>query len=173
MVNDHIGEIGADQNLRAALDTALEELSGVYDAETLIKLKSALGSKLAQSSGTNLQELTDAVQNIPAFKDREKAELIAKTVSYQASNLANKRAWQQSGVVKSLKWLTAEDADICEFCAALDGKIIGVSSNFLKRGETIRGKDGAIMSTAKDIETPPLHDGCRCYCRPESVSLDE
>jgi len=166
-------EISADKNLRAAIEIAVERFSNVYDPRVLQQLKIVLSNKLTQASGTSLRELTNAVQNISVFGNREQAELVAKTISFHASNLANKRAWQQSGVVKTIKWWTAEDGQVCEFCGALDGMVIRVSDNFVDKGAVLRGKNGGKAIIESDIETPPLHDGCRCYCRPEIVSLDD
>jgi len=138
-------KISADKNLSAAIEIAVERFSNVYDPRVLQQLKIVLGNRLTQASGTSLRELTNAVQNISAFGNREQAELVAKTISFHASNLANKRAWQQSGV----------------------------RDNFADKGAVLRGKNGGKVIIESDIETPPLHDGCRCYCRPEIVSLDD
>ena len=160
----------ADDDLIAALSDVIDLMCGHYDGATRDELRAVLSSRLTQSSGTSLRELTAAVQSIPAFQDREKAELIAKTLSFGASNLANRRAWQRSGVVKTLKWFAADDADMCGLCAKLNGKIVSVSDCFLKDGDILTDKNGASTTIARNIEAPPLHEGCRCYCRPERIS---
>ncbi|MGB7915289.1 MAG: hypothetical protein WCF79_08375, partial [Rhodomicrobium sp.] len=105
------------------------------------------------------------------FEAREKAEL-AETISFGASNLANRRAWQQSGVVKTLKWFAADDADMCGLCAILNGKIVSVNDCFLKKGDVVTDNNGASIIIVRNIEAPPLHEGCRCYCRPEGIASD-
>jgi len=162
----------SDDDLNAALSDVIDSMFGDYDGATRDELRAVLSSKLTQRSGTSLRELTAAVQNIRPFEAHEKAELIAKTLSFGASNLANRRAWQRSGVVKKLKWFAADDADMCGLCASLNGKVVSVSDCFLKKGERLTDKNGASMTIARNIEAPPLHEGCRCYCRPDGISSD-
>ena len=92
------------------------------------------------------------------------------------ANGALKTAWQQSGVVKTLKWYTAENATVCPFCQAMDGKIISVDDNFFDNGESLTVGEGDNAQTMSldygDVETPPLHPRCRCFVRPEDVSID-
>jgi hypothetical protein len=98
--------------------------------------------------------------------------MIAKTESFRAANFANKEAWKQSGVVKTLKWYTAEDGSVCQFCSALDDTVIGIDDNFYDEGSTIAGKEGGTMrANYGDVGAPPLHPDCRCYVRPEDISV--
>ena len=121
---------------------------------------------------TNLTELTNAVDGVYSFADSRRAGLIAKTESFRAANSANKEAWKQSGVVKTLKFYTAEDDHVCQFCSVLDGEEISIDDNFFNSGDTIIGKDGGSMiANYGDIEAPPIHPGCRCYIRPEEISI--
>ena len=162
----------ADDDLIAALSDIIDLLFADYDRSTRDNLRAVLSNKLTQPSGTSLRELTAAVQNIHPFEAREKAELIAKTLSFGASNLANRRAWQQSGVVKTLKWFAADDADMCGLCASLHGKVISVSDCFLKKGDMLTDNSGATTIITRNIEASPIHEGCRCYCRPDGISSD-
>src|SRR5208337_124334 len=161
-----------DEDLVAALSDVIDSMFGDYDGATRDDLRAVLSSKLTQPSGTSLRELTAAVQSIPAFQTREKAETIAKTVSFGASNLANRRAWRRSGVVKTLKWFAADDSDMCGFCAKLNGKIVRVSDCLLNKGERLTDMNGTSIAIVRNVEAPPLHEGCRCYCRPDRISLD-
>ena len=162
----------ADDDLVADLSDVINSMFGHYDRVTRDNLRAVLADMLTQPSGTSLRELTAAVQSISVFQTREKAELIAKTLSFGASNLANRRAWQRSGVVKTLKWFAADDAEMCGLCAKLSGKVVSVSDCFLKKGDILTDKNGASITILRNIEAPPLHEGCRCYCRPDTISFD-
>jgi SPP1 gp7 family putative phage head morphogenesis protein len=85
--------------------------------------------------------------------------LIAKTESYRASNYANLQAWQQSVVVKTVKWYTAEDENVCPQCEALDGKTVDIGDDFF-------------TASYGDGNQPPLHPDCRCYVRPDQISTE-
>jgi hypothetical protein len=162
----------ADDDLVAALSDVIDTMFGHYDRSTRDNLRAVLSSELTQPSGTSLRELTALVQNIRAFQNREKAELIAKTLSFSATNLANRSAWRRSGVVKTLKWFAVDDPDMCGLCAKLNGKIVSVSDFFLRNGDVLTDNNGASIIITRNIEAPPLHEGCRCYCRPDGISSD-
>lgn len=151
-------DILADESTRAALDRGIAKMARSYNETTLEQLKDKLEEKLTQDGGTNLSELTDAVDGVYSFADERRAGLIAKTESYRAANWANKEAWAQSGVVQSLKWYTAEDGNVCPQCAPLEGKIIAINDKFFD-------------DDYSDGENPPLHPDCRCYIRPEDISI--
>jgi SPP1 gp7 family putative phage head morphogenesis protein len=159
MIGAQHQDILADEGTRAALDRGISKMAKSYNETTLQQLKDVLGEKLTQDGGTNLKELTDAVDGVYSFADERRAGLIAKTESYRAANWANRQAWSQSGVVKSLMWYTAEDERVCAYCNELDGTVVGIEDKF----STDDYSDG---------ENPPLHPDCRCYIRPESVSIE-
>jgi len=156
---NHI-DILADESIRNALDRGIAKMARSYNETTLQQLKDVIGEKLTQPNGTNLTELTDAVDGVYSFADARRAGLIAKTESYRASNWANKEAWQQSGVVKTIKWYTAEDAKVCDDCTTLDGKEISIE------GDTF------FDDNYSDGDLPPRHPDCRCYVRPEIISTE-
>ena len=50
------------------------------------------------------------------------AERVAKTESFRTSNAALKQTWKESGVVKTIRWYTLQQATLCPFCAQADGR---------------------------------------------------
>jgi len=165
-------DVLADENIRSALDRGISKMATSYNETTLDQLKTVLGEKMTQEGGTNLRELTDAVDGVYSYADERRAGLIAQTESFRAANLANKEAWRLSGVVKSVKWFTAEDAKVCQFCKQQDGTEIDIDANFYELGDAIKGADGGIMTADySDIEAPPLHPACRCFLRPENIEI--
>src|SRR5258708_29982701 len=129
-------DILADEGTRAALDQGIAKMARSYNETTLDQLKNVLGEKLTQEGGTNLTDLTNAVDGVYSFADERRAGLIAKTESFRAANWANREAWAQSGVVKSLKWYTAEDDRVCAFCQQLDGQEVGIEAKFFNTTTT-------------------------------------
>lgn len=163
----------ADESTAEALERGIAKMATSYNETTLSQLKNVLTEKLNQTGGTNLTELTQAVDGVYSFADSRRAGLIAKTESFRAANSANKAAWLQSGVVKTVKWYTAEDTKVCQFCEELDGKEIAIEDNFYDAGDTITGaKGGTMTANYGDIEAPPVHPDCRCYIRPENISIE-
>jgi hypothetical protein len=74
----------------------------------------------------------------------------------------NIREWVKSGVVKSLKLYTAEDEAVCDVCGQMHGKVFPIQTpeqiNFVIDNAHIKGCKNPI--------------GCRCYWRPEEISID-
>jgi SPP1 gp7 family putative phage head morphogenesis protein len=72
--------------------------------------------------------------------------------------LSNLIAWKKSGVVKSLKYYSAEDVDVCAACKAHHGSIVTI-------------EDGTV-----GVNLPPLGAcscaKCRCYLRPWDISTE-
>ena len=165
-------DILADESTRDALDRGIAKMARSYNETTLDQLKKVLGEKLTQSGGTNLAELTDAVEGVYSYADERRAGLIAKTESYRAANWANKEAWRQSGVVKTVQWYTAEDERVCAYCQAMEAKgPVAIDSNFLDSGDTFEADGKVFKADYGDVEAPPLHPDCRCYLRPEDIEI--
>jgi hypothetical protein len=147
MIGAQHQDILADKSTRAALDRGISKMAKSYNETTLQQLKDVLGEKLTQEGSTNLAELTDAVDGVYSFADEKRAGMIAQTESYRAANWANKEAWQQSGVVKTIRFYTAEDANVCEFCASIEAQgPIDIGANFVDSGDKIMGTDGGNMT---------------------------
>lgn len=157
--------------VRNALDHSLELLAASYTETTLAKLKDVL--EQAISEGAGLKELEDKVEQIYAFSDSYRAAQVAHTETFRIANDATHESWDQSGVVKTIKWYTASDENVCEFCGPMDGEIIDISDGFFGKGETITGREGGKLDLDyEDVDNPPLHVDCRCFIRPEEISVD-
>jgi HK97 family phage portal protein len=167
-------DILASASVQNALQQGISKMAQSYNETTLQQLKNVLSDKLTQTGGTNLTELTNAVDGVYSFADDRRAGLIAKTESFRAANYANKAAWKASGVVKTVRWYTAEDDHVCEYCDAMEQKgPISIDDNFADSGDKIMGTDGGMMTADYgDIEAPPAHPDCRCYIRPDDVSIE-
>lgn len=160
MVGAKHQDILANQSIEDALDRGIAKMARSYNETTLDQLKEKLGEKLNQPGGTNLSELRDTVDGVYSFADERRAGLIAKTESFRAANWANVEAWRESGVVTELRWYTAEDDRVCDECAGLDNQVVGIDEKFF-------------TDTYADAGIPPRHPDCRCYLRPETVSIEE
>lgn len=160
--------------VRRAIRDSVELMSEKYNDTTL----SDLAAKLEQglSRGASLDELKDLVSGVYEFSDLTRAEVVAETETFRIANDATKQAWKQTGVVKTLKWYTAEDERVCPFCAPQQGKVISIDEDFFSKGDTVEGTDENGRKVSMDLDysdvgAPPLHVSCRCYIRPEDISI--
>jgi hypothetical protein len=164
-----ISDIAAKQ----ALHDSIAKMSESYNQTTLATLESKINDGL--SNGASLADITDTVKQIYEWGDTWRAERVAKTEAFRTTNMSLKAAWQQSGVVKTIKWSTAS-GNPCAFCEELDGKVISIDDNFFNNGESLTVGEGDNAQTMSldygDVGAPPLHSNCMCVARPEDVSID-
>lgn len=104
-------------------------------------------------SGSPLSALESALT--PIYGEA-RAERIATTEATRVVAVGNQQAWQSTGLVEEVQWMTAEDERVCEICGGLEGQILPLN----------------------DI-SPPAHPSCRCWVQPVlseaafSEALDE
>lgn len=163
-------EFTLTSELKKAITNGVNLMSESYNTTTLGLLKSTLEQGL--EDGLSFEELSKSIEQIYEFSDEARAMQVARTESFRAANDANKEAWKQSDVVKSVKWYTAVDEKVCPVCSPLDGKIVGIDENFFQKGDEVEGTDGKkITIDYADVGAPPLHVSCRCYIRPENIEI--
>lgn len=159
-----------DERVTNALKHGMDLMTKNYHAETTAILESKLQAAL--DDGLGIEDMTRVIQEVGDFSAAVRAERVARTESFRTANMATKEAWNQSGVVKTIKWYVA-GADACALCAPLNGETVGIDENFFDKGDTVRGSDGSrITLDYDDVGNPPLHVNCRCYVRPDEISID-
>ncbi len=162
--------------VRAALERAIGLMADSYNETTLDLLKSKLEEGIKE--GLSLDELADKVAEIYEFSDDVRAEQVARTETFRVANEATHEAWKQTGVVKTVKWYTAADERVCPYCDPMHGKVVSIDENFFDKGDVVTGSDDSPEHPSKlpidydDVESPPLHVSCRCYIRPEEISIE-
>ena len=161
----------SDAAARNALHDSISRMAESYQQTTLATLESKINDGL--STGASLSDVSKTVQDIYEWRDTSGAERVAKTESFRTANASLKDVWKQSGVVKTVRWYTANNP--CPFCQEMNGKTISVDSNFLNAGDTVSIGTGDDMQTMTadygDVGTPPLHPNCMCFVRPEDISI--
>lgn len=154
-----------------ALKHSMELMSESYHSTTIDLLTEKI--KQALSSGLSIDQLKDLVSQVYEFSDEVRAQAVARTETFRIGNDATRQSWKDSGVVRSVKWYTAEDEEVCEYCGPMDGTVVAVEENFFDKGDSVGGSDGGNLDLSySNVENPPLHVNCRCYIRPEEISLE-
>lgn len=112
----------------------------------------------------------------------QRADLIAQTESTRAHTFASIGAWGQSGVVTGKEWFTAADERRCNFCASMDGKILGLKENYFDKGDIMvvdgENKKGEAKKFTQhldydDVPGPGLHSRCRCVLLPIAIDQND
>lgn len=157
---------------RAAVKRSVQLMSESYTQTTLEALETKIGEGL--NAGESLADITKRVEEIYEWSDEKRAATVAKTESFRTANGALKEAWQQSGVVKTVKWWTANNP--CPFCQKMNGTVIPIDDVFFKAGESLtatddNGGERTMTMNYGDVPFPPIHPNCMCYLRPDSISI--
>lgn len=164
-------EFALTDEVKKAIKRALSLMSDSYNATTLDTLGATIAEGLKE--GIGLDEMASKISNIYEFSDDVRAQTVARTEVFRIANDSTKEAWKQSGVVESIKWYTAADERVCPYCGPMHAKIVAIDQNFYDKGATVTGEDGSTLKVEYDsVSAPPLHVNCRCYIRPEKVSLE-
>lgn len=154
-----------------AVEMAAKRMARSYNDTTANLLKSALNEGIKAGEGTG--QLTERINNIYAFSDSVRAAQVARTESVYIANKGSLEAYKQSGVVKTIRWYTAEDERVCEYCGPMNGKVVGVHERFFEKGDEYTGREGGVMKMDyRSIDVAPLHTNCRCLVRAEDIEVN-
>ncbi len=115
----------------------------------------------AQEEGWAIPELQRNLKELYDGWDDLRAENIARSETLRSSNQGARELYRQAGVTR-LRWVAAGDDRTCDWCAEMDGKIIGIDDNFFDQGDTFDVGGQSMTLDYEDVGTPPLHSMCRC-----------
>lgn len=82
----------------------------------------------------------------------------AKHETNRSTNAFSVFLFSQLGVEKMK---VVSQADCCEMCAKVDGKVVSVNGYILKKGDNLDGED-EVIHINKNYKHPPFHAGCEC-----------
>lgn len=152
---------GTREGMTGLLKQAMEEGWGIPN------MQNNLGQMFDQwmYGGQSPADFEWLSQRMPAYR----LEMIARTETIRASNRGSNQLFAAWGVEEK-EWLTTKDDRLCDWCAAMDGKIISVGGNFFDQGSQFNVQVGGVTRMLKldyeDVSTPPLHPDCRCTILP-------
>ena len=148
--------------IRQDVEQKILKLSGVYNEETIKALENTLAE--GQKQGESLVKLKKRVESVYSDAKGYRAQRIALTESHRAANTSAELVYKQSGYTKS-EWYVNPGA--CQFCLTLMAQPKTIGTDFLKKGDTITGTEGGVMTIDyDDVAVPPLHPNCKCSLVP-------
>ena len=153
------------------LNERVERFATEFDSETVKKIKTSIGE--GYKNGESIKQLTKRIDNIYTEAEKYRATRVARTETIATSNQAALEAYRQSPMVAAQEWSTEDNG--CDFCQAMNGKIIGLDSNYFNVGESLtvvdaEGHEQTFVFDYMDVDHPPLHPNCRCSILPVSVN---
>ena len=116
--------------------------------------------KLAEEAESDEEALALVLERTAAWKDTKADKETERTI-VDSESVFLRAAYVAAGVAR-LMWQTTGDS--CPLCDSLNGKIVGVESNFVSAGETIDPGDGKTtpLTPRRDVGGPQAHQGCAC-----------
>ena len=155
--------------VKKLLDEKIGLLARSYNDTTVSMIKEEIRRGL--EDGLNVEDIKNNLkENVFDFSNDVRADMIGQTETFRIANLSTREAYAQSGVVQSVRWYTAEDEMVCEECAAMDGTVVGTQEAFLNIGDSIPGSGRTVEYD--DVMGGALHVNCRCYTRPDDISVE-
>lgn len=169
-------DYSVSSRLNSIIEASIRRMSRSYTQTTLDLLVLKINEGIDE--GYSIDKIASIVSEVYGLSEAYRALRIARTEVFSAANDASKDAYIQSGVVKTIRWKTAEDELVCPFCGPLDNTVISVEESFFKKGDTVEGvdQDGKDVSMNVDYENignPPLHPQCRCFILPDVITVKE
>lgn len=160
------------EKIQKRITEVLKLTSQSYTETTLKLLNSELDEGVA--NGESMDKLADRVASVFDLTDEYRANQVAQTTVFAVANATAREAYVQSGVVKTIKWHTAEDELVCQFCGPMNGKTVDVEEDFFKSGQTLEGEQGGKLGITDFNKTDStLHPNCRCFTMAEKIEVSK
>lgn len=133
-----------------------QRVLALIDATTREAVRKQIADGLALNETTG--QIVERIRNMPEF-GQARALTIARTETVSAYNFATVDAYEQSGVVESVEWLSARDSAVRESHAQADGQVVALGQAF--------DVGGSALSFPGDPGGPPEETiNCRCTTLP-------
>ena len=157
------------QTIQNFIKTNSLQVAKEINTETEKQIRATLAQGMRENE--TIQELTARIMHVFGTASTYRAFMIARTEAAMAENYSDVVAWEQTGVVESKQWFTAEDEHVCGFCHEMDGVTITLKQSFFDKGDVMmfedkNGKPHEMMLDFRTIGEPPLHPNCRCVLLP-------
>ena len=157
------------ERIQKILNASIARMAKSYSQTTLDLLASKINEGL--DAGEGIAKITDRISGVYDLTEEYRAERTARTEVYSVANDASREAYQQSDVVKTIKWVAEQGC--CEFCDAMEKEgPVAVSESFANKGDTVEGTDGGTYDLSYEkLNNPPMHPNCRCFIQPDEISV--
>lgn len=159
-INASVGdEIGAEAVMTPELEEFLRDYVTVYRnrhiGQSIAEIREAL-----QEAGEEYGGQVESLKRLFEEKWDKRPESEGQEEGIRATNAVALFAYTLYGVPK-VRWVATGKS--CPYCRALDGKVVGTNTAFVKMNEEFK-PDGVDvpMVIGRNAKHPPLHLGCDC-----------
>lgn len=157
--DDFVFSTGAQNAAEAAARRVVQD----FTAQTVDKLKQVIAEGV--NAGEDLAALSKRVQKVYDDAIGWRTTRLSDSESHKNINKGVQLGFQQGGVKRKV-W-RALGSNPCEYCRAMDGTIITVTSSYVPKGGTLVGEDGGEQVQDYDaVENAHAHANCHCWIFP-------
>ena len=159
--------VGFDYTL---IHTAAREWARQYSAELIAGIDSTTQQAVRESIArwyTNGEHLDALTADLSSIFDERRARLIAMTETTTAAASGTHSAYEASGVVTAMVWLTASDERVCPYCGSLEGQTVALNGKF----SDVLSPELQAKLKGRTFARPPAHPGCRCRIGAEVIPI--
>ena len=151
----------ADPAVQLWLRTRLDLWSVLANEETGRLINNAIAE--ANALGESIPQIQARLETVFRFNDRVRTERIARTEMLSTSNQGHLSAYEQSGDVERIQWLSARDDRVRDDHRAADGQIVELGTPFLVGNDRL---DAPGIGAGGTLGPPEQVIQCRCVTIP-------
>lgn len=157
--DDFVFSTGAQSAAEAAARRVMQD----FTTQTVEKLKQVIAEGV--NAGEDFAALSKRVQKVYDDAMGWRTERLSDSESHKNINKGVQLGFQQGGVKRKV-WRTL-GSNPCQYCRAMNGKIIEVESSYVPKGGTMVGEDGGeVVQDYDAIENAHAHANCHCWLFP-------
>jgi HK97 family phage portal protein len=146
------------------LDNFIEKYIESFSYRYSSYSKNQLNALVKEALNSDQDPLELIEQRLDEWKEK-RPNKVAKQESIKSAGAFSKFAFSAAGI-SELIWVTMGN-DPCPYCIEMNGKRIGIESDFLSAGESLNPEEAeGEMQVSSNIGHPPLHEGCECGISP-------
>lgn len=136
----------SNPKVQEVLDQLLSKIKKDVPETLKDEIRALIGRQADE--GWGVDDLAAAIKEKAGDWSVNRAHLVAVSETATAYSRGSVLAYQESGVVEEVEWLTA-GSDVCQICEPLNGRKVKIGEEF-----------------AAGIEVPGAHPACRCVILP-------
>lgn len=156
-------EFELNNKVRDVVNDRIVRMAQGFNEDTIKMLSKTIAEGV--NKGESIGQIKKRIETVFNESKGYRAERIARTETLNASNSAAVEAYAQTGYIRKMEWLA--DGQACEYCRAMNGKVVSITSNFVPFGGSITGVDGGVFqANYSEIKNPPAHPNCECTVIP-------
>lgn len=143
--------------------TYLQGVVKGYAEDTAQSIRKSLETSIGNQLPIHeVQKNLQGVMNTDEYRVKRLALTETNRAGNAGSIYAMEKVQQDTGLKVEKVWQTRDGA--CEYCKSVNGTTVGISDNFVNKGDTITGVDGGeLVNNFGHMDVPTAHPNCGCY----------